>query len=187
MAERLLVFDGGEPGADTLGPACFGGYGAAGKKLAGHWVQFDLPFFEKRDGPMVHPPRYGGLPRLVAVAVAERPVPEEERLLQALVARCAEGLSAASCSAGIVPAADPGPGIRALLDGSLQAGLPEPVAPAPVATPWREAGPGRALLLVGSPKLGPSTSAVLGGALLDGLGARGWRPATSPARPSPWW
>jgi hypothetical protein len=163
----------------VLTPVTAGGYGSALKLFVDHWIQTTLPFFVHRQGETHHPQRYSAFPRIVAVGVAELPDPEEERLLQAIVARNAVNFAAPSCSAGIVPRADPAPGVARILDTVLPPGLVQVPWPDPAPGPWRDGIPGRALLLVGSPKAGSkvgsgSTSGVLGGELLVGLRRRGW-------------
>jgi len=163
----------------VLTPVTAGGYGSALKLFVDHWIQTTLPFFVHRQGETHHPQRYASFPRIVAVGVAERPDPGEERLFQAVVARNAINFAAPSCSAGIVPWADPAPGIAHILDTVLPPGLVQVPWPDPAPGPWRDGAPGHALLLVGSPKAGSkagsgSTSGVLGGELLEGLRHRGW-------------
>lgn len=163
----------------VLTPVTAGGYGSALKLFVDHWIQTTLPFFVRRQGETHHPQRYAAFPRLVAIGVAARPDPGEERLFQAIVARNAVNFAAPSCSAGLVPMTDPAPGLARILDTALPPGLVAVPWPDPAPGTWRDGAPGRALLLVGSPKAGSkagsgSTSGVLGGALLEGLGRHGW-------------
>lgn len=163
----------------VLTPVTAGGYGSALKLFVDHWIQTTLPFFVQKEGETHHPQRYRAFPRLVAIGVAARPDPEEERLFQAVVARNGVNFGAPSCSAGIVPCTDPAPAIARILDTHLPHGLLPMPWPDPAPGPWRAGDPGRALLLVGSPKAGSragsgSTSGVLGGELLEGLARRGW-------------
>lgn len=156
-----------------LTPVTFGGFSSSSKRFVDHWIQTTLPFFRTFRGETHHPLRYRAFPRLVAIGVSDRPDPVEERLLQAIAARNGTNFSAPSCSAGVVSPVDPLPGLLRILDHSLP--MPGPPFQAPAPGPWRDGTPGRALLLVGSPKTGTgSTSAVLGEHVLGGLAARGW-------------
>jgi multimeric flavodoxin WrbA len=156
-----------------LTPSTFGGYGSTAKRFVDHWVQTALPFFRRFRGETHHPSRYGSFPRLVALGVSEQPDVTEERLLQALVARNAANFGAPSAAAGLVPAGDPAPAIRRILDARLSLALT--TVPVSEGRPWRDGTQGRALLLVGSPKTDrPSTSAELGGRVLKGLESSGW-------------
>jgi hypothetical protein len=166
-----------------LTPVTCGGYSSTLKRFVDHWIQTTLPFFVQRHGETHHPMRYGPFPRLVAIGAARHPDHGETTLFQALVARNARNFMAPSWSAGIVSLDDPADGIRRLLEASMVDGAAQ-VVPARPEDPWRTGAPGRALLLVGSPKPSGSTSGVLGGHLLDALQARGWTADTLGITPS---
>jgi multimeric flavodoxin WrbA len=161
-----------------------GGYASTMKRFVDHWVQVALPFFVARRGELHHPLRYARFPRIVSVGVDPAPAPERTRLFQTLAARNAINFPGPSWSAGVVAPDAPSETLGAILQGSGPAaaalGMPE-------GAPWRNGaeGPGRVLLLVGSPKVNkPSTSAVLGNRVLDQMASAGWEGQTLTLTPA---
>jgi len=144
-----------------------------------------LPFFEIVRRELHHPLRYGAFPRLVAVGVQATPDAAEAAVFRALVARNAINFHAPSHAAEVVCERDGEAGLREALAALLGRVDAEPTtadleALLPAPPPADAAAGGRkALVLVGSPKTKkPSTSSVLGRALLDGLATRGWQGET---------
>lgn len=177
--------------ADTvvlLTPVTFGGYSSTLKRLVDRWVQVLLPFFRKMGGELHHPLRYDRFPRLVAVGIQSTPDEAEATLFRCLVARNAINFHSPSSAAEVVREDDGHERIREKLVDVLSRSDPQPdvaalraLVPEPSETPVE--GGRRALVIVGSPKVGtPSTSGVLGRQLLGGLVERGWEGETRTIR-----
>ena len=165
-------------------PVTFGGYSPELKKALDRFVQLVSPFFAMDHGEVHHPPRYGRRPRLVTVGVQRHANPYEAHIFKTLAGRNAINIHPPSYAAEVVLATDSADRLRAqfaalvnrsdeLPYGEAAASLmPAPVVAARVAEPPTAR---RALLIVGSSKVNePSTSAALGGYLLDRLQASGW-------------
>ncbi|MGO9011545.1 MAG: NAD(P)H-dependent oxidoreductase [Bryobacteraceae bacterium] len=165
-------------------PVTFGSYSPELKKMVDRLIQLIVPYFEMDHGETHHPPRYAHRPRLMTVGVQRRPNPDEARIFKTLAGRNAINLHPPSYAAEVVLATDGADALRgrfeslltrcdALPFGDAAASLmPAPVMPGTIVEP---AGARRALLIVGSPKTNePSTSAALGGYLLNRLNERGW-------------
>lgn len=165
--------------------APFGSYGYQVKKAVDRFLRTLLPFF-RREGGELHD-RQGAerRPSLGVLALFERPDPERERTLAALLARNAVNYASPRSALRTVPAAsEPArtEAARLLFDELLADAAPD--APLPIADvetllpnlSVAEGGrpPKRALVLLGSAKpRGTSTSEILGAALVRALEARG--------------
>jgi hypothetical protein len=169
-----------------MGRLSFGGYSAALKRIVDRVLPLLVPFFYSVRGETHHPARYRKLPRIVALGVPRdegggRDL-REEQVFRVLVGRNALNLHAPSHACEIVPSSASSADIEAQLRHAWQRSDP---------TAWRselralvprpheglEAGnarPARLLLLVGSPKLGPSTSSAVGAYLESRLQHHGW-------------
>jgi multimeric flavodoxin WrbA len=147
----------------------------------------NLPYLKVARGETHHAPRYARYPRLVGVGVQRRRDPGEAELFRLLVGRNALQLHAPSHAAGIVAVDDSPDALRRQFADLLGRADPAP-RPASLRALLRDLYPtlagaapavGRqALLLVGSPKSRRSTSAALGGYLLERLAANGWQTET---------
>lgn len=165
-------------------PVTFGGYSSALKKVVDRWIPLVLPYFGKYHGETHHKPRYSRYPRLLAVGVQKRPDNEEAKIFKLLVGRNAINFHAPTFAAEVVLSTDDPETLRYRFKELLTRTDPIPLEadvtplmplPAPSTHETEEHGPGRALLIVGSPKVKhPSTSGVLGGYILDRLKERGW-------------
>jgi len=165
-------------------PVTFGGYSPELKKMVDRLVQIASPFFQLDHGEVHHPPRYEHLPRLVVVGVQRHANPQEAHIFKTLAGRNAINLHPSSYAAEVVLATDGADALPERFESLLTRSdtlpfgdaaaslMPAPVVPGAAIEP---ATARRALLIVGSPKTNePSTSAALGGYLLDRLKERGW-------------
>lgn len=171
-------------------PLAFGGVSPELKVIVDRFLPLILPFFGSYYGETHHTPRYARYPRWVGIGVQDRPDEAEAAVFRALMGRGAINFHAPSHAAAVVARGDGDAALRAELRAALARTDEPPVGEAvtallrtPDATAW-DAGPGHALLLVGSPKTKePSTSAALGGSLLEQLGAQGWETESRTLRP----
>ena len=168
-------------------PVTFGGYSSELKKMLDRSIGNISPFFTRIQGETHHEPRYDHAPDLLVVGVSEAAEESEAALFRLLAARNAVNLHAPRAVAEVVRPGDPVDGLLAAMGVSTTSSVAD--AP-PVATllprfaaagdvPAPDEGPGsppsEVLLLVGSPRRRRSTSASLGGYLLDALEQRGAR------------
>ena len=164
-------------------PVTFGGYSPELKRILERFIQLIAPYFLIEHGEVHHPPRYARRPRLMMVGVQRQPNSYEAHLFKTLAGRTAINFHPPSYAAEVVGATDAAGDLRqhfeALLGRSDALPFGESVASLmPPVVSTLSAGPNsarRALLIVGSPKTGStSTSSILGGYLLDRLGGHGW-------------
>ncbi len=176
-----------------LSPIMFGGYSSEIKKVQDRWLPLVLPFFGLFHGEIHHLPRYAHYPRLVAFGLQRQPDEEEADLFKTLVGRNALNFHAPTYAAEVLLSSEPAEQLRQHIRTTLVRSDPMPSSQmmmdrmqaleahlGPVMGPDSlSSTPGRALLLVGSPKVkSPSTSGVLGGYLLDQLRQQGWHTET---------
>ena len=166
-------------------PVTFGGYSSEIKKSQDRWLPLILPDFGLYQGEVHHLPRYEQYPRLVGIGIQRQPNEESANLFKMLVGRNALNFYAPTYAADVVLSTDDPDQLRQQLQKILVRNDPLPVSKmvaslmptieiANVNAPTDEV-PGRALLIVGSPKVkSPSTSAVLGGYVLNQLKQKGW-------------
>jgi multimeric flavodoxin WrbA len=157
-------------------PVTFGGYSSELKKIMDRWIPLVLPYFGRYHGEIHHTPRYSGVQR--------HPNSEEAHIFRLVVGRNAINFHAPTHAAEVVLATDDPDTLRQRFKGLLSRTDPRPLGvavtsrmPVPDSSiPSPEAdSAGRALLIVGSPKIKhPSTSGVLGGYVLERLKERGW-------------
>jgi multimeric flavodoxin WrbA len=165
-------------------PVTFGGYSPELKKIVDRWIPLILPYFGNYYREIHHKPRYSRFPRLVAIGVQRDPNREEARIFKAVVGRNAINFHAPSYAAEVIMSTDASDSFRGRLRTLLSRIDPLPLGEAltslmPVPdtsiTSANLGRPGRALLIVGSPKTkSPSTSGVLGSYFLERLREQGW-------------
>ncbi len=164
----LLVF---------LTPVTFGGYSSVLKRMVDHMIQNVLPFFTRREGEIHHQRRYPSRHKLLVIGWTDSPEPQAEAVFRHLVKRNAINLHAPTVVCGVVSS----PAREAQLAIQVEAWLKDidrgKSSPTPglqvSSLPAAGSGPvQRALLLIGSPRTRKSTSASLGGYLMEQLAAR---------------
>jgi multimeric flavodoxin WrbA len=181
--------------SDTLvlfTPVTFGGYSPEMKKMVDRFVQIASPLFAMFNGETHHPPRYRKLPRIVAVGVQREANEREAQVFRTLAGRNAINFHPPSSATEVVVAGEAFDELRARFAALLARndalpynGAAEAMMPAAETGAAREGGARRALLLIGSPKVAePSTSAALGGYVMDKLKERGWDTETLTLRAS---
>jgi multimeric flavodoxin WrbA len=167
-------------------PLMFGSYSPELKRMVDRCLSpLNLPYLQVSHGETHHEPRYDRYPRLVGVGVQRQPQPEEAALFKLIVGRNALQFHAPSHAAEVVTVADPAEALQDRFQALLARidPLPHPQTVRELCTELSAstAGAGsalsecRALLLTGSPKAIPSTSAALGGYLMQRLAERGWQ------------
>lgn len=166
-------------------PVTFGGYSSAIKKSQDRWLPLILPDFGLYQGEVHHLPRYEQYPRLVGIGIQRQPHNESANLFKVLVGRNALNFHAPTYAAEVILSTDDPDRVQQQLQtilvrndtlpvSKMVASLMPTIEIANVNAPTGDV-PGRALLIVGSPKVkSPSTSAVLGGYVLNQLKQRGW-------------
>ena len=166
-------------------PVTFGGYSSEIKKIQDRWIQILMPDFGVYRGEVRHLPRYSKYPRLVGIGIQRQPNNESANLFKVLVGRNAFQFYAPTYAAEVVLSTDSPDKVRQQLQAVLVrndnlpldkvvTSLMQTAVTASVSAPTLDA-PGRALLIVGSPRVkSPSTSGVLGGYVVEQLKQRGW-------------
>ncbi len=167
-------------------PITFGGYSSELKKAMDHFIQNILPFFSTVDGEIHHAKRYARYPDLLVVGWLPQSDGESESVFRALVRRNSLNFYS-QAHACVTLHADQGEEetrahIGHSLDSLHEAGSrlapdvqigPQPDPRVPLSTP-----PGKALLLIGSPRKSKSTSEALGSYLMENLAAAGLQTST---------
>jgi multimeric flavodoxin WrbA len=173
-----------------LSPVTFGGYSSEIKKAQDRWIPLILPDFGIYHGEVHHKPRYKRYPRWIGIGIQNQPDEDEAHIFKVLVGRNALNFHAPSYAADVVLTSDSevslgekiqrileredafplGMAITSLMPGAVAVDVP--THDQELHAPDR---PRRALLIVGSPKIGsPSTSGVLGDYVLKQLEEHGW-------------
>lgn len=173
-----------------LTPVTFGGYSSVLKRMVDHEIQNISPFFTNIEGETHHRKRYRRNPDLLAVGWMDAPDADAEAVFRNLAHGNALNMRAETCVSGVALASQPDGDLEALAQrwlNDLQNGrssprvkLPESSAPSAAtvtrAAPQTGTEKGnervrvrRALLLVGSPRMGKSTSNSLGSYLFEQL------------------
>lgn len=165
-------------------PVTFGGYSSVLKKIIDRRIPLDLPYFGNYYREIHHKPRYSRFSRLVAIGVQRDLNSDEARIFKAVVGRNAINFHAPSYAAEVIMSTDDSDSLRGRFKTLLSRIDPLPLGealtsfmPVPDSSiaSAKLSRPGRALLIVGSPKTkSPSTSGVLGSYLLERLRERGW-------------
>ncbi|ESA33628.1 nadph-dependent fmn reductase [Leptolyngbya sp. Heron Island J] len=166
-------------------PVTFGGYSSEIKKIQDRWIPLVLPDFCIHHGEVHHLPRYSHYPRLVGIGIQRQPNDMEANLFNVLVGRNALNFHAPTYAAEVILSTDRSDRVRQQLQKVLIRKDPFPVkkvvkslmpmAESTTMTVPVMATPGRALLIVGSPRVkSSSSSGILGGYVLEQLKQRGW-------------
>ena len=164
-------------------PITFGGYSSELKKAVDHFLPNILPFFSRIDGEVHHAKRYACYPDLLAIGWLPEPDQDSERIFQALVGRNAINFYAPSHVCQTLHTRQSERDTRARIHQSLECLGNGGDRVAPVEVDHQEIAsefllsspPQDALLLIGSPRASKSTSAALGGYLMESLSAAGLR------------
>ena len=175
--------------SDTLilfTPVTFGGYSSTLKLMVDRFIPMVSPFFILRHGEIHHLPRYRRYPRLIGIGLTPRKDRLTGEIFQALVGRNAVNMLVPSFAAGVLEAdADQDTLSRQMRELISRS---DPWPPENLNTFFPKVddtltgpagGKGRALLIVGSPKINQrSTSAILGEYVLGKMAAAGWETGT---------
>jgi len=168
-----------------LTPVTFGGYSSEIKKIQDRWLPLLLPYFGIYHGEVHHPPRYSRNPRLVGIGIQRQSNNEEANLFKILVGRNAINLHSPNHAAAVVLSTDVPERLRQQFQDAFVRNDAIPLGKSltsliPVLETSSSSSPtmgksGRALLIVGSPKVKSlSTSSILGGYVLEQLKQRDW-------------
>jgi len=149
-----------------LTPVTFGGYSSAMKKVLDRTLPLVLPFFTKINGEMNHRPRYGRYPSLFAIGLLPRADEESERLFKSLVGRNVRIWHNPLHAAVVVSNRQEADSLRTEFGKFLT-----------IVRAGNDASK-KALLLIGSPKRGKSTSEALGAYLIGRMRERGFETKT---------
>lgn len=158
-----------------LTPVTFGGVSSALKRAVDHQIQNISPFFTTINGEIHHQRRYPRYPDTLTIGWMDAPDVQAEAIFRHLAGRNAINMYAPTSVCGIVDStADVDVQLRGWLDSvRRKESTPAPALPQ-VDVSFAAAAPvKRAVLLVGSPRTKKSTSASLGGYLMEQLSARG--------------
>jgi len=161
-----------------LSPVTFGGYSSALKRMQDHQIQNISPFFTTINGEIHHQKRYPSYPDVLTIGWLDAPNANAEAIFRHLAYRNSLNMYSKSSVCGILYSPQPEDELMDLLDKWLTrtergARDPRPALPA-MGISSADAKPlHHALLLVGSPRTRKSTSASLGGYLLEQLSVRG--------------
>jgi multimeric flavodoxin WrbA len=161
-----------------LTPLTFGGYSSVLKRMVDHQIQNISPYFTTINGETHHQRRYEHYPNLLAIGWMGEPDAASEAVFRHLVQRNARNMYAATSVSGALYACQPEAEYAAEIEGWLEAiacrsSTPVPALPEPHLALTEGAPIQRAVLLVGSPRTTKSTSAALGGYLMERLAERG--------------
>lgn len=155
----------------------FGGYSSALKRMVDHQIQNISPFFAKVEGETHHQKRYEKYPDFLAVGWTDALDPQAEAVFQHLAQRNGINFRVETYVSAVVPADQSDQEMLTSAQkwlNDLQNGQSSPRVELP-ASSVTGSGPSeirRALLLVGSPRRGKSTSNSLGEYLFEQLSAR---------------
>jgi multimeric flavodoxin WrbA len=175
IAEKFITSDL----AVMLTPIAFGGYASPLKRAVDHFLPNILPFFTQIKGETHHQPRYQKYPNLFVLGWLDAPDAQLEATFRHLVYRNMLNMYTPAGYCGLVTGSQP----EGTLETELETGLEaiargtkpqQPVLPTIDIVPAESTTPlQKVILLVGSPRTRKSTSASLGGYLLEQLAAKG--------------
>ncbi len=171
--------------SDTLilfTPVTFGGYSSTLKLMVDRFIPLVSPFFILRHGEIHHLPRYQRYPRLIGIGLAEKKIPGADKIFQTLAGRNAVNMLSPSFAAGVVDTNTDQDNMKRQLQELIVRSDPWPPKDLLDFFPKPDDGltdcsdtKGRALLVVGSPKINQrSTSAILGEYVLEKMADAGW-------------
>ncbi len=158
-----------------LTPVTFGGYSSELKRAVDHQIQNISPFFTTIEDEIHHQKRYPKYPGMLVFGWPDQPNAQAEAIFQHLVHRNSINMYAPVSVCGLV---NREAGLEDQLNGwldQIKSGIstPAPDLPSPNFIQAESFPVCRAVLLVGSPRTGKSTSAALGGYLMNQFSARG--------------
>ncbi|MFT3894902.1 MAG: NAD(P)H-dependent oxidoreductase [Anaerolineales bacterium] len=161
-----------------LTPITFGGYSSALKRMVDHQIQNISPFFANINGEIHHQKRYKRYPNLLTIGWMEKPDAQAEAIFRHLVQRNAINMYAKTSVCGLVIGQQSQADLDSQIESLLQAvargsSSPVPALPSIDVSSTDITPVKRAVLLVGSPRTKKSTSASLGGYLMEQLSSRG--------------
>jgi multimeric flavodoxin WrbA len=176
-----------------LSPVVFGGYSASLKYMVDRFIPLIHPNMMMRYGEIHHRFRYTRYPRMVGIGLQTEYDEASARIFKTLVGRNAINFHCPSYAAEVLLAQDNEDILMSKLTAvtTREDPVPEKTVMASMMaeleandTPSLQMeGTKRALLLVGSPKSGVSTSEVLGGYLMERLEEKGWETQAVKLRP----
>lgn len=160
-----------------LTPVSFGAYSPELKRMLDHLIVNVSPFFTTVDGETHHRKRYDRYPNALVIGWIDERDPLQEALFGHLAWRNTINFYSRQCGWGVVDRAADAGTLKTQLDTLLQ-NLKSPAMHSEVKLPRiaveaAATAPRKAVLLVGSPRMAKSSSAALGGYLLDQLAAKG--------------
>lgn len=161
----------------SLTPVTFGGYSSALKRMVDHQIQNISPFFANLGGEIHHQKRYKHYPNMLTIGWMEKPDAQAEAIFRHLVHRNAINMYAKTSACGLVIGSQSQADLDSQVESLLQAissgsSSPVPALPSIDVSSAEAASIKRAVLLVGSPRTKKSTSASLGGYLMEQLNTR---------------
>lgn len=161
-----------------LTPVTFGGYSSQLKRMVDHQIQNISPFFANIHGEVHHQKRYKRYPNLLVIGWMDEPDAQAESIFRQLVHRNAINMYAKTSVCGFVAGQQSQLSLDLQIESWLRAvssasSSPVSALPSIEVSSMEELPVRRAVLLVGSPRTRKSTSASLGGYLLEQLQARG--------------
>jgi multimeric flavodoxin WrbA len=166
-------------------PVTFGGYSSTLKIIVDRFIPLVLPFFGKYYGDIHHTPRYSVYPRIVGIGVQSHFAKEEAEVFKALVGRNATNFHAPTFAADVFGCEEDKEVLNIRLRNVITRSDPFPLKEDVVNLTTKadiasfdnnQEGVQNALLIVGSPKIGKSsTSGVLGEYLIEILNSKGWK------------
>jgi multimeric flavodoxin WrbA len=149
-----------------LTPVAFGGYASPLKRAVDHFLPNILPFFARIKGETHHQPRYQKYPQLFVLGWMDQANAQTEAIFRHLVHRNMINMYIKAGYCGLVTGSQPAI--------ARETKPPQPALPTIDITPAEnEIQLRKVVLLVGSPRTKKSTSASLGGYLLEQLAAKG--------------
>ncbi len=171
-------------------PVAYGGYSPEFKLFLDRIIPIIHPNFGFYQKEIHHKPRYKTYPRLIVIGMQDHVNETDAGLFKTIAGRNAINFHTPSYAAEVYTPAESDTmreNFRAVLARKDPYPLKDDVLPLLSETgsgPFEKTDSGHALLIVGSPKKESSTSAVLGGEVLERLEAAGWGTGSLKLKPS---